>query len=54
MLVRGIGEATFAGLNPLQPLSRETTLTAKLKSDRGSKPPDRLLEPAPAAPRPKS
>ena len=38
MLVRGIGESTFAQLKPYVSLSGETTLTAKVKSARGGKP----------------
>ena len=55
MLVRGIGEATFAGLKPYVSLSGETTLTAKVKSSRGSKPAQTAAsKPAPAAAEPKS
>lgn len=43
MLVRGIGEATFAQLKPYVSLSGDTTLSHKVKVTRGSKP-------APAAP----
>ena len=55
MLVRGIGEATFAGLKPYVSLSGETTLTAKVKSARGSKPAQTASsKPAPQAAEPKS
>ncbi len=56
MLVRGIGEATFAGLKPYVSLSGETTLTTKVKSARStSKPaPTASSKPAPAAVEPKS
>ncbi len=55
MLVRGIGEATFAGLKPYVSLSGETTLTAKVKSARSSKPAETdSSKPAPAAADPKS
>lgn len=54
MLVRGIGEATFAGLKPYVSLSGETTLTAKVKSARSSKPAETdSSKPAPAAAEPK-
>ena len=43
MLVRGIGEATYAQLKPYVSLSGDTTLSHKVKVTRGSKP-------APAAP----
>lgn len=55
MLVRGIGEATFAGLKPYVSLSGETTLTAKVKSARTSKPDQAAAsKPAPQAAEPKS
>jgi competence protein ComEA len=38
MLVRGIGEATFAQLKPYVSLSGETTLGQKVKVSRGGKP----------------
>lgn len=44
LLVRGIGEATFAQLKPYVSLSGDTTLSHKVKVSRGSKPA------APAAP----
>lgn len=56
MLVRGIGEATFAGLKPYVSLSGETTLTAKVKSARSTGKPAQTAssKPAPAAAEPKS
>ena len=38
MLVRGIGEATFAQLKPYVSLSGDTTLSQKVKVARGGKP----------------
>ena len=38
MLVRGIGEATFAQLKPYVSLSGDTTLSHKVKVSRGTKP----------------
>ena len=38
MLVRGIGESTFAQLKPYISLSGETTLSQKVKVARGGKP----------------
>ena len=38
MLVRGIGESTFAQLKPYVSLSGDTTLTQKVKVARGGKP----------------
>jgi competence protein ComEA len=38
MLVRGIGESTFAQLKPYVSLSGDTTLGHKVKVSRGSKP----------------
>ena len=51
MLVRGIGEATFAQLKPYVSLSGETTLAAKVKSARGTSKPAQTAssKPAPAA-----
>ena len=47
MLVRGIGEATFAQLKPYVSLNGETTLTAKVKVARGGSKP---AQAAPAKP----
>ena len=47
MLVRGIGEATFAQLKPYVSLSGETTLSQKVKAARGgSKPAAAAAKPA--------
>jgi len=48
MLVRGIGEATFAQLKPYVSLNGETTLSQKVKVARGGS------KPAPAAAKPTS
>jgi competence protein ComEA len=53
MLVRGIGESTFAQLKPYVSLSGETTLTAKVKSPRAAQT-AASSKPAPAAAEPES
>jgi competence protein ComEA len=55
MLVRGIGESTFAGLKPYVSTGGETTLSAKVKSPRGGKAGQAgPSKPAPQAAEPKS
>ena len=46
MLVRGIGESTFAQLKPYTSLSGDTTLTAKVKVPRSSGKPAQAAAPA--------
>ncbi|HET9766275.1 MAG TPA: helix-hairpin-helix domain-containing protein [Thermoanaerobaculia bacterium] len=50
MLVRGIGEATFAQLKPYVSLSGDTTLSHKVKVSRGAKPAQAAAPAKPAQP----
>ena len=53
MLVRGIGESTFAQLKPYVSLSGETTLSEKVKVARGGKPAQGAAAAKPAQSEPK-
>ena len=46
MLVRGIGESTFAQLKPYVSLTGDTTLSEKVKIPRGGKPAPAAAKPA--------